>query len=118
MMYILCMERRKYHAEIKAIEERMKLEIAQLETANEKRQTEIQNLVEETKNLKTKLILREEFLTEILKQFQKFINFALRATPTQAEFLLNVKKMMLFELTNTLENLSKEGNPKNVTITF
>lgn len=46
-------------------------------------------------------------MVEVLRQFQKFINFALRATPTQAEFLLNVEKMMLFELTQSISGDNK-----------
>lgn len=46
---------------------------------------------------------------EILKQFQKFINFALQATPTQAEFLLSTEKLLVMELTDALQNIREEG---------
>lgn len=109
MMYILCMERKKYQAEINAVENRYKEEVAQLENVCKLRQEEINSLSERLNNARIKLSLREEFLLEIIRQFQKFINFALRATPTQAEFLLSVEKMMLFELTATLERFTSKS---------
>lgn len=107
-MYILCMERRKYQAEIKAVEDRYRIEVEELEKANKLRQEEIDKLVERLNDVRIKLSLREEFLLEIIRQFQKFINFALRATPTQAEFLLSVEKMMLYELTATIERFNRK----------
>lgn len=108
MMYIICMERKKYQAELNAVVTRYQTEVAELEGTNKSRQSEIDELVTKLERLKIKFSLREEFLMEILRQFQKFINFALRATPTQGEFLLSVEKMMLFELTKTIENFDKK----------
>lgn len=101
-MYVICMERRKCETEKIAIEKRYKAEVEELEKANEIRQDQIDRLTAELTETERKLNVREECVLEILRQFQKFINFALRATPTQAEFLLNVEKMMLFELTKAI----------------
>lgn len=49
-----------------------------------------------------KIKVREAILFDIIKQFQKFIYFVLRAVPMQAEYLLNVERLMIFELTKTV----------------
>lgn len=54
------------------------------------------------------LNLREVCYLEVIKQYQKFINFALRSAPTQAQFLLSIQKLMSFELS---EILPKEKAP-------
>ncbi|KAJ8977084.1 hypothetical protein NQ317_008427, partial [Molorchus minor] len=94
MMYILCMERRKCCEEIAEIENYYKDELDKLNNIIDQNNLEIKKLI--------KLNLRETCLLEILRQFQKFINFALKAAPTQAEFLLSVEKMMVFELADTI----------------
>lgn len=63
-----------------------------------KQQYQIQNLRKQLQVRQKKLKIREFYLIQILKQFQKFINFVLKATPTQAEFLLNIEKITKTEL--------------------
>lgn len=46
---------------------------------------------------------------EILRQWQKFINYVLKASPTQAEFLLDKEKLLLWEFT---EAVTKSEHPK------
>lgn len=102
MMYILCMERRKCCEEKQIIEQHYMEEIKKLKTVIFNRDNQIKTLKKEKDDQVTEVNLREACLLEIIRQFQKFINFALRAAPTQAEFLLSIEKMMAFELTNTV----------------
>lgn len=106
MMYVLCTERQKccdqkvvienrYKAEIKALEEQMKQKSDVLEKLKAEKEMQIKNVA-----------IRETCLIEVLKQFQKFISFALKSAPAQAEFLLSVEKMMVFELT---KKIAKSG---------
>lgn len=39
---------------------------------------------------------------EILRQWQKFISYVLKASPTQAEFLLDKEKLLLWEFTQAI----------------
>lgn len=107
MMYVLCMERKK------CLQERKDAELAYLEQIKElqktvaNKQIEIKNLQKDFLEKEKNSQIREQCIVEVLKQFQKFINFALRATPTQAEFLLSVEKMMLFELAQSISGDNK-----------
>ncbi|KAJ8920277.1 hypothetical protein NQ315_011938 [Exocentrus adspersus] len=102
MMYVLCMERKKCCADKAAIEEHYTNEIQNLNKLIVQKDKQITKLTVEKNKQIAAVGLREACILEIIKQFQKFINFALRAAPTQAEFLLSVEKMMVFELTNTI----------------
>lgn len=101
MMYVLCMERRKCYQEKGRIEQQYIDEIKKLSKAVSNKNERIKSFCEEKKKKEREVNLREACLLEIIRHFQKFINFALRAAPTQAEFLLSIEKMMAFELTNT-----------------
>lgn len=63
-----------------------------------KQRYQIKDLRKQLEDRQKKLKIREFYLIQILKQFQKFINFVLKATPTQAEFLLNIEKITRTEL--------------------
>ncbi|CAH1966680.1 unnamed protein product [Acanthoscelides obtectus] len=102
MMYIICMERRKCYEEKLRIEKYYVAEISKLKGTIESKKSVIKKLNKEMVVKKQEASLRETCILEIIKQFQKFINFALRAAPTQAEFLLSVEKMMVFELVDAM----------------
>ncbi|XP_018573237.1 uncharacterized protein LOC108912488 [Anoplophora glabripennis] len=102
MMYVLCMERRKCCTEKEKVEQYYVKEIKKLNKLISDKDHRIKTLTEETNKQIMEVNLRETCLLEIIRQFQKFINFALRAAPTQAEFLLSIEKMMAFELTKTV----------------
>lgn len=60
---------------------------------------------------------RERALYNVIKEFQKFIYYVLRAEPKQAEYLLDVERLMIFELTKTVMETRPEmfqGNTKCV----
>lgn len=108
MMYVLCMERRKCHAEREEMESLYQKEIEELREKLTETEITIRKQEIESQEKQKRLEVREQCVLEILRQFQKFINFALRASPTQAEFLLSVEQMMLFELTSAV----LEAEPK------
>lgn len=66
--------------------------------------------------------LWENKLLEVVREFQKFINFAFRAVPGQAEFLLSLESILILETddklrepqiipeTEKLESLHTEDN--------
>ncbi|GJQ75925.1 hypothetical protein Trydic_g17984 [Trypoxylus dichotomus] len=110
LMYVLCMERRKCGIERAVLEYKYKVLVEDLEKKIAQQAEQIQQLTEQNEQKQNQLNIREECVLEILKQFQKFINYALRATPTQAEFLLDVRKMMLFEITQSLKEKRKKGH--------
>lgn len=98
LMYLLCKERRKCKAQKEKIECEYSCEIRKLKSTIRDKNKIIRNLTK-IKEKKTKqLEVRERCLKEILRQFQKFIYFALKATPTQGEFLLNIDKLIRYEL--------------------
>lgn len=77
---------------------------------------EAQDMHLQIETLQTKLELekkrleqREFYLLQVLKQFQKFINFVLGAAPTQAEFLLNIEHMMSFEIKEASERAAAKA---------
>ncbi|CAH1126854.1 unnamed protein product [Ceutorhynchus assimilis] len=109
MMYILCTERRKCCEQKNTIETHYKNEIETLEEKLKHKDKIIETISKEKHEAINNVSLREACLLEVIKQFQKFINFALRAAPTQAEFLLSVEKMLVFELT---QNITKANVPK------
>ncbi|KAG5877083.1 hypothetical protein JTB14_011787 [Gonioctena quinquepunctata] len=102
MMYILCMERRKCCKEKEDIEKYYKQKLEELENVISQKDVEHCELNHTMKQHRKEVQLRETCILEIIRQFQKFINFALRSAPTQAEFLLSIEKMMVFELTDAL----------------
>ncbi|GLV44429.1 hypothetical protein CBL_10233 [Carabus blaptoides fortunei] len=118
LMYLLATERRRCSCEVKQIKTSYKARLAELNAELVSRSEEIEKLTLENEENTRKILTREQFLYEIIKQFQKFIYFVLRAVPTQAEYLLNVEKLMIFELTKTLLDTQPElfdkDNPLNV----
>ncbi|XP_050499125.1 uncharacterized protein LOC126879855 isoform X2 [Diabrotica virgifera virgifera] len=107
MMFILCMERRKCCEEKMAIEDYYKKKVEGLSTKIVDKKTNIKKLKKTVRKQMKDLQLRETCVLEILKQYQKFISFALRAAPTQAEFLLCIEKLMAFELTESQSKLKR-----------
>ncbi|KAK5644668.1 hypothetical protein RI129_005968 [Pyrocoelia pectoralis] len=108
IMYILCAERHKCRTERMIIEDNYQTEIEHLHSVisnKEERYAELL-MIEEKKAIQ--LDQRDEYLKEILRQFQKFINFALRSSPTQAEFLLDVEKLATFQLASEGSFKAKE----------
>ncbi|XP_046466092.1 uncharacterized protein [Neodiprion pinetum] len=53
--------------------------------------------------------LWENKLIEVVREFQKFINFALRAVPGQAEFLLSLESLLILEAD---DKLRKQTEPE------
>nr|XP_023011492.1 uncharacterized protein LOC111501809 [Leptinotarsa decemlineata] len=102
MMYILCMERRKCCKEKTEIEELYNTKINELGSVISQKDIELLELKEQVKKHIKEVQLRETCILGVIKQFQKFINFALRSAPTQAEFLLSIEKMLVFELTDAI----------------
>ncbi|KAB0794292.1 hypothetical protein PPYR_11131 [Photinus pyralis] len=98
IMYILCAERQKCQTERMAIEDKYQTEIGYLQSVITNQDEAYTELMKDREKKADQLTQREECLKEILRQFQKFINFALRSPPTQAEFLLDVEKLSLFAL--------------------
>nr|XP_022900710.1 uncharacterized protein LOC111413832 [Onthophagus taurus] len=98
LMYVLCMERKKCTIEKSAMDYIYKTKISELETQITKKDEIIAQITADKERKQRQLDIREECLLVILKEFQKFINFVLKAVPTQAEFLLSVEKMILYEI--------------------
>ncbi|XP_072380121.1 uncharacterized protein [Diabrotica undecimpunctata] len=107
MMYILCMERRKCCEEKMALEDYYKKKVEGLSNKIVDHKTNIKKLTKKVQKQVKEVQLRETCVLEILKQYQKFISFALRAAPTQAEFLLCIDKLMVFELTDSQSKLKR-----------
>lgn len=118
MMYILCMERRKCQTEREAMETFYQQEIEELHEKLTEKQITIRKQELEMEEKRKHLEVREACILEILRQFQKFINFALRASPTQAEFLLSVEKMMLFELTTAINDAEVRRSKSDASTIF
>ncbi|XP_044272256.1 uncharacterized protein LOC123016092 isoform X2 [Tribolium madens] len=98
LMYLLCKERRKCKNEKESIHDDYLAQIKQHRMTIRTKNNTIKKL-KAIRDKKTKQVkVRERCLIEILRQFQKFINYALKATPTQGEFLLNINKLIKFEL--------------------
>ncbi|XP_018333092.1 uncharacterized protein LOC112904709 [Agrilus planipennis] len=97
LMCVLCVERKKCMAEKEALMKECEKQYK--DQYNQEMEDKITELNETIKEKQRQLDLREEYLREIIQQYQKFINFALKSSPTQAEFLLSLEKMLLFELT-------------------
>lgn len=104
LMCMLCIERRKCLVEKNAIENYYKSEISLLEKRIGEKYNKIKVLTRKLIESKKETGLRETCILEIIKQYQKFINFVLKSAPTQAEFLLSIEKLMVFELTDNILN--------------
>lgn len=107
IMCILCMERRKCTQEKNDLALEFKKEISKLEIVNNENTAQISALAQQLDENHSKLHVREACLRELIRQYQKFINFALRSVPTQAEFLLSLEQLLLYELTETI-NMKKD----------
>lgn len=107
IMYVLCMERKKCAQEKEHFVQDYNREISKLKIANKQNTEKIVILMNKLEENYSQLHLREECLRELVKQYQKLIYFALRSAPTQAEFLLSVEQLLLFDLSETIK-LSKE----------
>lgn len=116
LMGILCMERRKCLAEKSAIEKYYLSRIARLTEKVDTKTDKTRELMRALEDSNKQIDLRETCILEILKQFQKFINFVLKSAPTQAEFLLSVEKLMVFELTNNILKSNVNVQPCEVTL--
>lgn len=113
LMYVLCMERRKCQIEREIAERDYKKKMARLEKKLTKKRNVIKSYKKEVIEKQRKFRIRQYYLIQILKQFQKFINFVLKATPTQAEFLLNLEKIAKAEIDATnIVNIIKIYNTK------
>ncbi|KYB25659.1 hypothetical protein TcasGA2_TC034853 [Tribolium castaneum] len=98
LMYLLCKERRKCKNEKDSIHDDYLAQIKRHKTTIRTRNNTIKKL-KTIRDKKTKQVsVREKCLIEILRQFQKFIYYALKASPTQGEFLLNINKLIRYEL--------------------
>lgn len=98
LMYLLCKERRKCKKDKQTIESNYLKQVNQQKTII-KSKTHLVNKLTKEKNKKTKQVtVREKCLVEIIRQYRKLINFALKSAPTQAEFLLAVQRMMKYEI--------------------
>lgn len=102
LMCLLCMERRKCLSEKTEIENYYKSQIALMGKHLGSKNDKIKQLSQQLKDSQKETSLREKCILEIIKQYQKFINFVLKSAPTQAEFLLSIEKMMVFELTDSI----------------
>lgn len=112
LMYVLCMERKKCIQEKDLLTNGTIDRLKELESEARHNHAEIIKLKRELQLSQRKLSIRECCLLGVIKQFQKFINYALRAVPTQAEFLLSVEKMMTLEITQALlKSPKKDGRP-------
>lgn len=116
LMGLLCMERRKCLQEKNNIENFYKSEIAKLTSNLCVKNERVKHLTKALNESKKEVNLREQCILEILKQFQKFVYFALRAVPTQAEFLLSIEKLMIFELTDHLLKIEQVSSPCETTL--
>ncbi|CAG9861983.1 unnamed protein product [Phyllotreta striolata] len=108
MIYVLVMERRKCANELETIKERFASLKTQLNRKVAIQMETIKRLEKDLQNNMKQVFVRERCYKEILKQYQKFINYALKACPTQAQFLLSLERLMSFELA---EILPQEKNP-------
>lgn len=72
-----------------------------------KQRYKIKDLKKQLEDRHKKLKIREYYLIQILKQFQKFINFVLKSTPTQAEFMLNIEKIARAELDASVSTICR-----------
>lgn len=108
MMYIICSERRKCECEKKEIIERHTAKILSLEETLKDTQQQLADVTKDTELKSGHIEKREEVLFSIIKQFQKFIYFVLRAVPQQAEYLLDIEKLMIFELTKSTMEVNPE----------
>lgn len=109
LIYILCMERRKCEQIRLDTEQQHDGVVATLSKEVELSAAALQQLEDSLKVAQEKIVVRERCLEEILKQFQKFVYFALKAAPKQGEFLLNIEKLLLYELAETVSNLNKKS---------
>ncbi|KAL1491541.1 hypothetical protein ABEB36_012123 [Hypothenemus hampei] len=105
MMYILCVERRKSCDQREELERKYKAEIDDLQKRIKTKELELEVTSSEKQKQIMEVSIREKCLKEVIKHFQKFINFALKSAPTQAEFLLSIEKMMVFELTSQVTKM-------------
>ncbi|XP_046608481.1 uncharacterized protein LOC124299349 [Neodiprion virginianus] len=59
--------------------------------------------------------LWENKLIEVVREFQKFINFALRAVPGQAEFLLSLESLLILEADDKLREQTEPEKEESET---
>lgn len=98
LMYLLCKERRRCKVERSAIRKHYVNRVRKMKSISKQKSNEIKDLMKLKIKRERQFIVREQCLVEILRQYQKFIYFALKAVPTQAEFLLNIDQLLKFEL--------------------
>lgn len=68
-----------------------------METADKEiktRDTKIKDLQKVIDSKGNEINYNKDILKDVVKQFQKFINFALKETPGQAEFVLSLQKLL------------------------
>ncbi|KAK9871836.1 hypothetical protein WA026_014293 [Henosepilachna vigintioctopunctata] len=107
LMYVMCMERKKCNYENSLVKTELAKEIHTLSDLLQDKDKEAEKLVTEKNDLQKNVDLRESALSKVMTEFQKFIYFALKAEPKQAEYLLSGEKLLLLELAN---ELSKSTN--------
>ncbi|XP_063922847.1 uncharacterized protein LOC135137188 isoform X1 [Zophobas morio] len=98
LMYLLCKERRRCKVERNVIRKHYVKRVRKMKSISKQKSNEIKDLMKLKIKRERQFIVREQCLVEILRQYQKFIYFALKAVPTQAEFLLNIDQLLKFEL--------------------
>ncbi|XP_015585418.1 uncharacterized protein LOC107263092 [Cephus cinctus] len=98
LAYVLCIERMHCIAEKKVMHKCFKIQIRALEELLLDLNEVIRSMKNEEQNKIDNGPAWEKKVYEIVRQFQKFINFAFGAVPGQAEFLLSLESLLLPEL--------------------
>ncbi|XP_015517860.2 uncharacterized protein LOC107222853 [Neodiprion lecontei] len=100
--YVLCLERMRASSEKHAIHLGFEKQIQALKNMVIEANDILQLMKTETAAKATNDKLWENKLIEVVREFQKFINFALRAVPGQAEFLLSLESLLILEADDKL----------------
>lgn len=101
IMYVTCTERRKTEFEKSEIKKKRDEKIeATLERLDEVL-TALPKTEMENQELRQSIEDREAAMFHIIKQFQKFLYYCVKSEPMQAEYLLNIGNLMVYEFAKT-----------------
>lgn len=100
-MFIICMERRRSAQEQEKLINDAEQQYEWLETQLENKFFLLNEAEKEREHLKRTLKSKIAILYHIVKEFQNIVKFVLKDEPWKADYLLNIEKLMIFELTRT-----------------
>ncbi|XP_046970279.1 uncharacterized protein LOC124537467, partial [Vanessa cardui] len=108
-VYVALKEREECKKEIELSKHDHKKKIKEFSAKMKMQEFEINLAKEKEVRRKQFIQIWQKKVCHVVKRFQEFVKYCLNTLPEQADFFINMEKLMLLQLSETLENPSVES---------